>query len=433
MKAVTFLAIFLSLVGCDRMRPIFSAIRAVQSPVATATPKISFPDTDLIAPDSKPCDDTLRDPSPELFPESHFTIVRQARRLAAQTGDRVVILTATCLFRIHMDKTLDASFGHGGSLQRRFLADASLQDMVIDDENRILVLGNRRAAPGQDDSEIFILRYLPDGAVDSAFAKDGVLRLHVAQTVGLNTEEGAALVRARDGHVFIAATASGDGQDRPILIKFNPESTSIGSPDDVDSLQITSARVPGKLRAIALSSDGFPTAAGYTTVNNRQKILVVQWDQRNQLRAGFGQGDGHQILTTVQVNDIANDLKFSPGGKLWVLGSRSLTRLSAMGRRELDQPILVTSGYNPAPDLGPNYLRLVDIPPYDPENDAVTDSVNAVGGTFGDSMPTALGLELGDRPGFGFGDSGSWEGLGHAEFRDAIYRGGSSVWLVNPL
>jgi uncharacterized delta-60 repeat protein len=108
--------------------------------------------------------------------------------LAGTVGDRKIVL-----IRYRRDGTLDRRFGHKGVRSYGFDRDVVADDMAIDGEGRILVVG----ALGGD---ALVLRFDRAGRADSTFDGDGIALVDFG-----GADDATALAVAPDGRIVITA------------------------------------------------------------------------------------------------------------------------------------------------------------------------------------------------------------------------------------
>jgi uncharacterized delta-60 repeat protein len=83
------------------------------------------------------------------------------------------------LARFEADGTPDASFGTGGNVAVNVgpgNTDDLVQDIVLQEDGRILVGGGVAATAVEEDADFMVARFTTDGSLDASFAGDGVVR-----------------------------------------------------------------------------------------------------------------------------------------------------------------------------------------------------------------------------------------------------------------
>ena len=127
--------------------------------------------------------------------------------MALQPDGRIVVLTDfNKLLRYHADGTLDTSFGSNGVVNATLGGSALdlLRAVALQSDGSILVAGLARAAGGSTTAEdMGVRRYLPGGAVDSAFGTAGFVRVDIAG----RSDDTTAIAVQPDGRIVLGGMA----------------------------------------------------------------------------------------------------------------------------------------------------------------------------------------------------------------------------------
>ena len=142
-----------------------------------------------------------------------FGLDAEATALALQSDGKVVVVGSTggdfAVARYNTDGTIDVSFDADGKLATDVGGSRDkARDLVIQSDGRILAAGDR-ASLNQGhyiESDFALVRYNPDGSVDSAFGNQGIVTTHL-QTY--NYVAGVGL--QNDGRIVVGGDFS-DGQ-----------------------------------------------------------------------------------------------------------------------------------------------------------------------------------------------------------------------------
>jgi uncharacterized delta-60 repeat protein len=110
-----------------------------------------------------------------------------ARALALQRDGKIVVTgDALCedlekcfgAARLNPDGSLDAGFGVGGIARHAPVRRTEAHDVAVQPDGRIVLAGGWfRGGDANDDDLACVMRLLPDGRLDPAFSRDGVVRL----------------------------------------------------------------------------------------------------------------------------------------------------------------------------------------------------------------------------------------------------------------
>jgi uncharacterized delta-60 repeat protein len=125
--------------------------------------------------------------------------------------------------------TLDYSFGDSGKVISKYFGDC--YDMAVQADNKIVCLGDSGVI-GQRNMRI--VRYLPDGTLDSAFGKQGILDPVVIETI----VTASSIVIQPDQKILAAGAGYKNGIPTNVMIRILPDGTmdnSFGVGGIVDS------------------------------------------------------------------------------------------------------------------------------------------------------------------------------------------------------
>ena len=143
--------------------------------------------------------------------------VDAAYAIAVQTDGKIVAAGNTtnvvtnagrnfCVVRYNADGTLDATFGNGGIVRTAVSAsnEDNARSVAIQSDGKILAAGY---APNSSRTvDMAVVRYLPNGALDSGFGGGGKVLVSFGKKVGSSAH--AVLVQA-DGRIVLAGNSSG--------------------------------------------------------------------------------------------------------------------------------------------------------------------------------------------------------------------------------
>ena len=111
--------------------------------------------------------------------------------------------------RFYSDGALDPEFGNGGVVTTDLgaIAQEAGREVVVQPDGKVVVAASGRFAfpgpYGDPSTELVVLRYLPDGALDPGFASGGVLHVPSEATIGAAYFSVAGLGLERDGTIFV--------------------------------------------------------------------------------------------------------------------------------------------------------------------------------------------------------------------------------------
>lgn len=117
--------------------------------------------------------------------------------LAGYTGDQIA------LARFNADGSLDSSFGSDGKVTNAFGLDDRANDLVVQPNGKLVVVGEILPALNENLYDFGIVRYNPDGSVDTSFGGgDGWTTLNFG-----SQDSARAVALQADGKTIISGTA----------------------------------------------------------------------------------------------------------------------------------------------------------------------------------------------------------------------------------
>ncbi|MBV9894677.1 MAG: hypothetical protein JO020_10940 [Chloroflexi bacterium] len=271
------------------------------------------------------------------------------------------------LVRYEPDGTVDTSFGNSGSVviraaQRSFVANT----LALQNDGKV-VLAGLTSDIDTGTIQLALARYNPDGTPDAGFGSSGI----VSTSVGDAGAQANSIAVQPDGKLVVAGTLySRGGSDALLVARY----TSDGAPDGRFGLSGISATPVGtaasSAAAVALQQDGRIVAVGTAFANaaTDDDFALVRFTPDGQLDPTFGQ-NGVVItdLTPADAEspslDHATAVALQPDGRIVVGGfTRGETQAFAVVRYTADG----------VPDSTFGARGLVKIPAREPQVSAIT-------------------------------------------------------------
>lgn len=235
--------------------------------------------------------------------------------LAGSTGS--VLLSAFALARYEDDGTLDAGFGTGGLVTTDLAGPDSALAVALQPDNRIVAAGF--SFNGVDD-DIAIVRYFPDGRVDTAFGTNGVI------TVGFTaTDERATGITVQPNSRIVASGFSNvNGDFDFLLLRFIADGTPDGSFGTAGVVTTDLQGADDRAQALVLQSDNKIVAVGSTSSLRAGNVFdddfgVVRYLSDGALDSTFG-NDGVVVTTIGTLGDLALAVTLQADGRILVAG-----------------------------------------------------------------------------------------------------------------
>jgi competence ComEA-like helix-hairpin-helix protein len=256
------------------------------------------------------------------------------------------------------DGTLDSTFGNGGIVTTDIGENDDLGlDVERQPDGRIIMAGTSSNADGTD-NDFGLVRYNPDGSLDTTFDTDG----KVTTSFGAGYDLASALVLQADGKIIAAGHSDNSNEADFALARYNLDgsldttfgldgkvTTPIGSGDDfgID---------------LALQGDGKIVVAGFSfnDATSGDMLVLARYNEDGSLDETFGS----QGIVTADFGCAAAGyaLVLQPDGKIIVAGHTcglnsldfALVRFNSDGSTDIsfDQDGIVTTDFNNSYDSG---------------------------------------------------------------------------------
>jgi len=193
------------------------------------------------------------------------------------------------LLRYNPNGSLDSSFGVNGIVITDIARFDYIYDMAVQTDGKIIVAGDRVKDENFDTETSFTVRYMPDGSLDNSFGKRGI----VITTYKSNTEIKSVALQA-DSKIIIAGIYWGIG-DEYMLVRYRIDG-SVDSSFGVNGIARFSFGYDlgdySELVDIAVQADGKILAVGNNGVFESH-IVVARFTANGAIDSNFGGGKGY--------------------------------------------------------------------------------------------------------------------------------------------
>jgi uncharacterized delta-60 repeat protein len=219
---------------------------------------------------------------------------------------------AFALVRYNPDGTLDSSFDEDGRVITEMASgNDSIAAVAIQADGRILAAGKVDASVG--DSEFGLARYEPDGTLDSTFGGDGM----VTTSFGVAPDGASDLVIQPDGRIVAAGFAGGHRRQFG-LARYNTDGTldSTFGGDGKVTTNFTAER--DAAYGLALQATGKIVAAG-RAAGTGGRFALARYHTDGTLDSTFG-GDGKVTTNFTEHDDSAFDVAVQANGRIVAAG-----------------------------------------------------------------------------------------------------------------
>jgi uncharacterized delta-60 repeat protein len=212
--------------------------------------------------------------------------------------------------RYNPNGTLDTGFGTGGKVSTPVGSGSDFGNAVaLQPDGKIVVAGQ---AMGSTNLDVAVVRYLPNGLLDSGFGSGG----QVITPIGTSDDVANSVAIQPDGKIVVAGTASGAiPTDDVAVVRY----TTTGALDGTfgSGGKVVTSISPGAdgASALALQPDGKIVVAGITDAASAADFALVRYTAAGALDGSFGSG-GKVTTSLSGGTDDALGLALQPDGKI---------------------------------------------------------------------------------------------------------------------
>src|SRR6266576_6480342 len=214
--------------------------------------------------------------------------------------------------RFNSDGSLDQTFGSNGSVQTTF-GDAAAEgnDVVLQGDGRIIVVGFTGAGSYSSLNNFALVRFNPDGSLDQSFGAGG----KVKSARGVAT----SAVLQGDGKIVVGGTYDTGSSRGFMLSRYNSNGTLDGSFGTAGVTKTAIGSGEAFSFGIGLLSDGRIVLGGYSATTQDHDFTVACYNSNGTLDQTFGTGGIATTDFSGGTDDIAYALAVQRDNKI-VLG-----------------------------------------------------------------------------------------------------------------
>jgi uncharacterized delta-60 repeat protein len=211
------------------------------------------------------------------------------------------------------DGTLDTSFSDDGKLTTAIgtSVDYALS-VTLQSDGRIVVAGTSYNGSNYD---FALVRYNPDGTLDTSFSNDGKL----TTAIGTSHDQAFSVTLQIDGRIVVAGASYNGSNDDFALVRYNPDGTLDTSFSDDGKLTTAIGTSDDYARSVTLQSDGRIVVAGASYNGSNDDFALVRYNPDGTLDTSFD-GDGKLTTAIGTSNDVAQSVTLQSDGKIVVAG-----------------------------------------------------------------------------------------------------------------
>jgi uncharacterized delta-60 repeat protein len=250
--------------------------------------------------------------------DSFFGLALQADgKIVAVGSNYDNVRDRIAMARFNPDGTLDNSFSGDGKQVTNLIGGAGAAAVAIQPDGKIVIAGYFNKAGVYS---MAIARYLPDGAIDVAFADNGFRFI----TSGWNSNAKAIAIQ-NDGKIVAAGFTLNELNIMKFMLARLNSDGSLDPGFSEDGIQISNfSNEDALINALALQNDGKLVVAGAALTSAHQDFIVGRYNADGSLDNSFS-GDG---IAIAGVNDnqssagaSASSLVIQPSGKIMIAGT----------------------------------------------------------------------------------------------------------------
>lgn len=246
--------------------------------------------------------------------------MRSVSQLLLGTSAVVLIMLIPAVQASASPGDLDPSFGVGGIVKHVVTGTSrQLNDMAIQPDGKIVVVGTSNVGGNQT---AIVTRYLPNGALDTGFASNGIFQS--ALTAGSSAVAEAVAIQP-DGKIVVAGSyySSGASTEQFLVGRLIPSGQPDGSFISGGFQTRQADGTPGGATSVVIQQpSGRIIAAGHSTTGALRDFAMIAING-NGSTASFGPASGFASQTVMSVtnSDQISSLTQTADGKLVAVGT----------------------------------------------------------------------------------------------------------------
>lgn len=223
------------------------------------------------------------------------------------------------LARYNSDGSLDSTFEGDGKVTTDFGGSTEGASAVaIQSDGKIIAIGTTLSSSGSD---FALARYHLDGSLDATFDGDG----RVTTDFASDGEDALAVATQPDGKILVAGTAALSHVEDFALVRYNPDG-SLDTTFHGDGMVTTDFVGTDQAHALAVQGDGKILAAGcaFCSPARTSDFALARYNVDGSLDTTFG-SDGKETTDFTSGYDLIYGMILQPNGKIVTAGVASLS------------------------------------------------------------------------------------------------------------
>jgi len=193
-----------------------------------------------------------------------------------------VLITLSTLVLYAQDGQLDTSFGNGGYVQTDFFGFTDWGFAIaLQNDNAIVAVGS--AETSLDDYVPALIRYLPDGSVDTSFGVNGIVTTEFnSQVIDYYSD-----VVIQDDQKIIAGGHFGDFNDQNIMLSRYQPNGDLDASFGTAGIVVTDIG-DNRFGTMVIQDDGKILVGGTSEPQSQQEIMLVRYLTDGSFDPSFG-------------------------------------------------------------------------------------------------------------------------------------------------
>ncbi len=217
------------------------------------------------------------------------------------------------VIRYNPDGSLDTSFGGDGIGENSvFMRFQEAYSVAIQTNGKIVAAGYYYSAG--NGADFAIARYNADGTLDTTFSGDGIVNTRI----GPFTDMAKSVAIQTDGKIVAAGFSDGARQYLTV-IRYDPDG-SLDPTFDGDGIVTTLVGTDAGASSIAVQSDGKLVVAGTGHNGFNTDFAIARFNSNGSLDTAFGGGDGSTLIDFDISSDKAYGMALDNAGRVLVVG-----------------------------------------------------------------------------------------------------------------
>ena len=236
--------------------------------------------------------------------DQNGNIISAGYALQGGAGSTDYQLTLT---KTNKNGILDNTFGTNGKVTTVIGHSESPQDIIIQDDGKIIVVGQANLGPTPNSPGTYIgfaVRYNSNGTLDTSFGTNGIYKL-------TSSRQFVSVMALPNGSIILGGNTSVNNEYLGILVKLNSNGTEDLQFGNNGVLPLTSVNYKFSMGEAILLNDGkiFCVGVEYSDILNHSKSTYCKIDTQGNFDTSFGT-NGKVVIDLFNYNPIQNIMEY---------------------------------------------------------------------------------------------------------------------------